>query len=351
MPNARQYYPIIAVGFAPNGLALNNNGFVSAVGSGGYRAAKGVQSIGSNTSFALQQIFQLGQLSLYENIEDLPNINFTVEKVLDGYPLLQHLATPTATSATLAGRYNDQQCMCAVAYYDITRDSATGIPLSTTIMSGVYVDSISINGDTQGSITESVSFVCRNRTWNFTPSGVPWVSGTHFASTGGPVMASGGVQRREDVDMTFSRWPRQIPGVSGNGVNPSGSNGFGAHIQSFSVSVNLGRTDLLELGRKGEYFRFATFPAEVTSSFSVTANERADGMNVVGDADNLTDETILIQLRNGVKIDLGSRNKLASIDQSGGDTGGGNVTLTYNYSNFNDYTCTFQTQDPAGLSG
>jgi hypothetical protein len=41
-----------------------------------------------------------------------------------------------------------------------------------------------------------------------------------------------------------------------------------------------------------------------------------------------------------VTIDLGTKNKLQSVSYGGGDTGGGNVTNTFNYSNFNDFSVT-----------
>ena len=40
----------------------------------------------------------------------------------------------------------------------------------------------------------------------------------------------------------------------------------------------------------------------------------------------------------GTVIDLGEKNKLSSVSYSGGDTGGGNATVTYSYSNFNVLT-------------
>jgi hypothetical protein len=55
------------------------------------RAASGVQSVGVNTTFNLEQVFQLGQLEIYENIENIPDVEVTIEKALDGHALIQHL--------------------------------------------------------------------------------------------------------------------------------------------------------------------------------------------------------------------------------------------------------------------
>jgi hypothetical protein len=347
--NPRIYYPIHAVGFARLGTELGV--------ATGYRAAKGVQSAGLTTNFSLEQVYQLGQLSLYENIENLPEVEMTIEKVVDGYSLLQHLATPTATAATLAGRYNDNQCMVVMAFYSTSNDYAGGTPLSHVQLSGAFVSAINWNIPVEGNITESITLASRDKVWGYAPSGSPWASGafrtTAFLGNDSPVTASGGVQRRENVLMGsgagLSRWPTDIPGTDMSGFNPSGVGGFAAHIQNVTVALSLGRTDLLELGRKGPYFRFANFPVEVSTTIEITATEQGDFVNARQDQDNLSDETIFIALTNGVTIDLGTKNKLSSVSFTGGDTGGGNKTVSYTYTNFNDYTCKMGVTDPAAL--
>jgi len=343
--NARIYYPIHAIGFAQLGASAVT----------GYRAAKGVQSVGVNTNFSLEQVYELGQVEIYENIENFPEVEFTVEKVIDGYSLIEHLATPQAVSATLAGRYNDNRCMALIAYYPIISDGASGIPLSYIQLSGAYVSSINWNIPVEGNITESVTLTCRDKRFFNSPVGVPWASGsfrtTSFTGNDSPVLASGGVQRRENVLMGsgFSRWPTDIPGIDVNGFNASGTNGFAAHIQNVTVAVSLDRTDLLELGRKGAYFRYANFPVEVTTTIEVTASEFGDNVQALEDEDNLSEEIIKIMLTNGVIIDLGTKNKLSTISETGGDTSGGNRTVSYTYSNFNSYRATMPVTDPAGL--
>jgi len=53
-------------------------------------------------------------------------------------------------------------------------------------------------------------------------------------------------------------------------------------------------------------------------------------------------------MREGTDLDLGTKNKLASVTYGGGDAGGGNVVVTYNYSNFNVLVIKHP-EDPAGL--
>lgn len=355
--NKRVYYAIHAVGFANNGIPFHITGGgigggLATYGSGVYRGAKGVQSVGINTTFNLEQVFELGQLELYENIETIPNVEVTIEKVLDGHALIQHLATQSGTVSTLAGRYNDNQCGMLLSIYDITRSSASGAPLTEVFMSGLYVNGITFNIPVDGNMTEQVTLVGNDKTWYYdtsAPSGEIFLTGTRFNGDDSPVLASGGVQRRENVNMTQSLWPTVIPGITGNNTNPTVGTSYGAHIQSVNISTNLGRTELFELGKFGPYFRYANFPVEVTTSIEVTASEYGDAVNVSSAGGNLTDQPIKICLNGGIIIDCGTRNKLASVNFAGGDTGGGNKTVTYNFSNFNSLTV-LSSGDPARLT-
>jgi hypothetical protein len=47
------------------------------------------------------------------------------------------------------------------------------------------------------------------------------------------------------------------------------------------------------------------------------------------------------------RIFLGTKNKLASINYGGGDAGGGNVSVTYSYTTFNDLTVVHQSDGHA----
>ena len=93
----------------------------------------------------------------------------------------------------------------------------------------------------------------------------------------------------------------------------------------------------MEGGRFGPYYRYATFPFEITSEFEVTASN-SDEVAISGTDRNLSDETIKIKDNAGTVVDLGTKNKLSSVSYSGGDTGGGNATITYSYSTFNVFT-------------
>ena len=96
MANRRIYYPVHSVAIAPLGTTNYTTSHV----------VRGLQNAGSTLTFNLEQIFEIGQLEIYENIESVPIIEITLEKVFDGYPLIYHLATVGATDPSLAGRQN-----------------------------------------------------------------------------------------------------------------------------------------------------------------------------------------------------------------------------------------------------
>jgi hypothetical protein len=109
-----------------------------------------------------------------------------------------------------------------------------------------------------------------------------------------------------------------------------------AHIQSFTCSVDLGRESINQLGTKTPYNRYVTFPTEVTSAIEVIAIA-GDNVDALEDTrSNLSNHEICIALKDSTVIHLGKTNKISSITYGGGDAGGGNASITYNFSNFND---------------
>ncbi len=334
-------------------MAANNRVFyavqqcgVGECGTNTFTAVHGLQSLGINTTFNLEQVFEISQISLYANIENIPDIEVSMEKVMDGYPLIYHLATTGATSASLSGRQN-RRANVGLSIYSDVQNSASGTPLSQATMSGMYVSNLSYTWPTQGNCTEAVTLVGNNKVWNNS------FTAATFNNADAPLFASG-VQRRQDVMMGsgWSKLPSDIPGINAttNYNYLSGSN-YLAHVQSIRSSVNLGREALYELGRRGPYHRYASFPTEVKTEIEVIATELGDQITALEDAySNVSNQPIVVKTRDGGIWDMGTQNKLASSTYGGANAGrgGGNATLTYSYSNFNDMTVTHP-EDPSGL--
>lgn len=321
----------------------------------------GVQSVNMTTNFNLEQAFELGQIDIYENIENLPNIEMTLEKLLDGYPLIYHLASQGATTKTLANRTN-QRADVFLSVFSDAQTSSSGQPMLQAYCSGMYINSLNYTLPVQGNCRESVSLVGNDKIWVTSTSGT-WSGKTGYAFDGhfdGTDAPASGIQRRQHVQMGLaaddgSVWPKNIPGitvVTESGYNELSSGQYVAHIQDVTISANIGRTDLFELGRRRPYYRYANFPVAVDCTINVTAGgtQPGDTINANADTNNLTNEPILIKISDGTVFDLGTRNKLMSVSYSGGGTDGGVVTMAFNYQNFNMLNITNPNSDPEALS-
>jgi len=359
MANNRIFYACQAIALAPN--PDNNN----------FKELHGVQSVGINTSFNLEQVFELGQISIYENIEGLPDVELTIERVLDGYPLAYRLATKrsdgTDPGKTLVERTKNR-CCAALAIYPDDKDTVSGAPPVQVYMSGMYVNSVSYTLPVDGNCTESVTLVGNHKVWDqsvnkftaalafpkFTYSGSGDIPRANQAG-----FIAGGVQRRENVLMASSIVPKALLesyGLSATGTATTGNNWDDAlkvpkiHIQNITISTDLGREDILELGQKAPYYRAPNFPVEVTAEFEVISisgdfvyayeNGRPDYVGTVQEGTNTSEETISIVMQDGTTFELGNKNRLSSVTYGGGDAGGGNASMTFSYVTYNDFSIT-----------
>lgn len=339
----------------------------------------GVQSIGITTNFNLEQAFELGQIEIYENIEGTPDVEVTMEKFIDGYPLMYLLASTGVTGTNASGLVARSKERCDVSlgifgeeFNNVAEASPNGGDAEAQVyMSGMYISSVSYNIPVDGTCTESITLVGNSKEWlglgldtNVSMSGeavdgfdgldAPLAMGT----AGAP---SGGLQRREDVMLEYSILPVGIQGVNGSGVgnayrgyagitDPGHINfkasGLGVHVQSVSISTDFSREDVFELGKKTPYYRPANFPIEVsceieaitTSGDFITGLENGDPalFDTIDSGNNTGEENIFLALRGGVTIDVGAKNRLASVSYGGADATGGNASCTYSYTNFND---------------
>ena len=298
----------------------------------------GVQSVGMSSTFTLDQVFELGQIEIYENIEQVADIEVTIEKVIDGYSLIYDKASGGAGKTDVVAATKARSDVY-VAIFDDGLSHATGVPRNVCYNSGMFISSVAYNYSVDGSATESVTLVGNDRFWNTTTAGTiassataNW-SGNPTANFDGSDTPISGVVRRVDVDLEHA--DIQLPGeIKSQASDDATGRGGGYHVQSISISTDFGQENIQELGRFGPYHRYATFPVEVTCEFELIATS-GDLISVSGTAENLGNQPIKIFDTAGTVIDLGTKNKLSSVSYSGGDTGGGNATVSYSYSNFN----------------
>src|SRR5574339_669213 len=151
MANKRIFFPAHQVGIKGDGQTT-------------FRVIHGAQSVTTNTSFNLSQVFILGQLAIYENIEGVPDVELTLTKVLDGYPLIYHEATIQATDPTLVGRSNEK-ALVAISIFSDTADGASGAPLSQVQFSGMYVNSLAYSFPLEDNFSEQVTLAGNDKFW------------------------------------------------------------------------------------------------------------------------------------------------------------------------------------------
>lgn len=342
-------------------------------GDGKIMIAHGLQSIGITTNFNLEQIFELGQLSLYENYEEVPDIEVTFEKVLDGYSLMYHLGTVDAISPTLTGRGNARADVRMAVGFDTKDYMATGVNsgVAELYCSGMYISSVSYTLGTEGNFTESTTFVGNDKQW-ITGS----ESGGLLTNTNGildnalsssvfgsdaPVGVDNSVLRRQNLVIGSTgasyggtTFKTEVPNILEGGASGSLTNSkyiteaSGPFIQSASISVDLGRENIQQLGKKAPYYRYVAFPVDVTCDIEITATG-GDNVDASEEAKNLLDHSIQFVLDDSTVFQLGKKNKLTSVSYGGGDAGGGNATITYSFTNSNDFAV-LHSGDPIAIT-
>lgn len=336
-------------------------------GNGKIMIAHGLQSIGVTTNFNLEQIFELGQLSLYENYEEVPEIEVAFEKVLDGYSLMYHLGTVDATAPTLTGRGNARADVRMAVGFDTKDYMAAGVGqtgVAELYCSGMYISAVSYTLGTDGNFTESTTFVGNNKQWltgsdtgglltSSSDGALNAALATGVFGSDAPVGSANSVLRRQNLvigsagkSYGSTTFKTEVPNILEGGSTGSLTNskyiidGSGPYIQSISISCDLGRENIQQLGKKAPYYRYVAFPVDVTCDIEVTATagDNVDAAEEGGaTGKNLSNHSIQIVLDDSTVFQLGKKNKLTSVTYGGGDAGGGNATITYSFTNSNDF--------------
>lgn len=281
-----------------------------------YTFLHGVQSVGLNTSFDFDNIFELGQLEIYDSVLKIPQIEITLEKVLDNYPTIYSLA---GKNQDLLLDSKNRVCVKFAIYSD-TKNAGVEPPLMTVTCTGMYVNNVSYKFPVEGQLTESVTLIGNHKNWsNETIDDIPQEIKDENPSTVDEP-ADGYVLTRKDVTgMTL----------------PHGT----TKVQSITMGVDLGREDLLQLGQKVPYARVPNYPVEVTAEVEYLVDE--DNMEQVNFDQNTTElpeQDVALSVSAGsYTVDLGSKCFLKSVTYGGGDTGGGNATVKYSYSTYNTF--------------
>ena len=417
MANTRTFYAVYQVAIKDNAASPTHNiapvnstefasgwapgaslGAVDNVG-GLWEVVRGVQSVGVTTNFVTETAFQLGQVELYEVAERQPEVEATIEKVLDGTKPMFFMVTDPAYNTNIVGKVATYRVDVALGIYADTQDSAQNDPVTVQTLSGMYLSSLEYAFNVDGPSTETIGLVGNDKLWALldtsvsghpnavssastnagsdaqAPEGIPLGAFSGLTELAGGTASAGltqvigsGVVRREEVDIARSVLPQQIPGVSGAqsvaSVDATTLGGSGTitvvtantdniveHLQSITLSVDFGREDIFELGSKRPFAKTATFPIQTSAAIEVISSE-GDLVDAKAGLDCGTDElqqnnTIIVRTCDGLQVDLGDGMYLESIDQGGGGADGGNLTATFNYAGFNVFNVTHDTFLPS----
>lgn len=323
--------------YACQAVAIAKTGHSSA-SANEFALMRGVQSVGISTNITLEQIFELGQLEIYANEEQVAEVEVTLEKVIDGEKLLYLQAVGEAGKTNIVDASN-QRCDVYLAIFPDSVRFVAGQTRDHVVMcSGMFVSSVSYNYTVDGNATESLTLAGNNKFWDNVTAGVigttPTVlfgtPATGVNSLDGTDVPASAIVRRHRFDLYGSTLPAEVLSQANSVPGSSG-------IQSVSVSVDFGREDQFELGRFGPYNKTATYPLEVTTEFEVIATN-GDLISVSGVGPATTQRAITLRDSAGTVINCGTRNRLTSVNYQGGDTGGGNATITFSYSGYNSFT-------------
>jgi hypothetical protein len=230
---------------------------------------------------------------------------------------------------------------------------------SHVVCSGMYLSRFNYTLPIDGNGSEEVTLVGNHKIWNtgaflgdnsykFKTSDI--FDPNKIVGSITPTKTSG-VVTRQYVNILDSVLP-----VGSGGIKKPNSAGVSQtsptslpHFQSITISADLGRENINELGYFGPYYKYTTFPIEVTSEFQVISTSgygvNADDFDTFSGCNgtnyqNLENKEIAIKICGSTSndymiIDLGTKNKLTSVNYTGGDTGGGNATTTYSFQTFN----------------
>ena len=313
--------------------------------AGGYKTPRGIQSVGMTTNFNLEKVFQLGQLALYENIEGNPEIEITVNKVLDGTKPLFFTCLGGEWDVTNLSIVQGQSNKVNMKFYIYpeTNNLGSGTPLSVMTCSGMYANSFTYTFPTDGNATEDVTLVGNNKTWEAGSAGVSLYESD--ASGNGEIAKT--IVRRWKFDTSGCIFP------TGSGAMRMVGASGAPPLQSVNVSFDFGREPIYTLGKYDPYLRTVTFPVEISTEIETIATD-GDYLNIDQMTYGCVDTTESRALRpknkpikfvicgtgaeDKLTMDLGSRNKLSSVAYGGGEAGGGNLTITYSFVTDNTFT-------------
>lgn len=317
--NVRTFYACQSVAAAgPSG----SDGTVGGVASASAEVVDAVQSLGVTTNYNLEPVYQLGRIAAGDQFENNPEVEVSItQAITDSSDLYTYLMGEGSLAES-----SDNRGELQLFIYSQTGD-ANGASLAKAIIRPAYLSSVTFNFPADGNSTADYTIVGNSKT----------ITHGDLADKR-PTEDLTGIIRRQFINRGSSSFTNE-DGLLG--ALPANSK-----IQNVTISVDLGRENIYQLGETLPFTRYINFPVEVSTEIEVIVASGDYAQVVEGDTDcetqrNVYDQPITVVTCAGGSetktYDCGNKNRLTSVSQAGGDAGGDNVTYTYSYINYSEF--------------
>jgi len=260
----------------------------------------GAQSVGMTTTFNLEPVFQLGQLQQMDTLSLAPQVELTLTRVLED-------SSGTIYSGKFEDMFEGADTELCLSIGDDTSPLLT-VPTSNIWCTGAGLTGVTYNFPVDGVFTEELTYLARGKLLN-----------------GCSVVAE------KKLDSSTTVKTRQFY----NGGAPALVTSAG-NLTNISISTSPGRELMYKLGEYKAFHSYVNTPAEVTVEFEVTATG-SDGFGIPDvescSAPDIPSQDIVLDIC-GTTFTM-ENCKLSNITYGGGDTGGGNATITFTYITWN----------------
>lgn len=277
---------------------------------------KGVQTVGASSTTNLESFSAFGSLAAHTILQDM-DLELTVESALgDGWNSALNLLGYTTFSADFFDTAND-----------ITIQYLTSTGTMVAIKLNAVLTSYQVQMGTDGPATESLTFQNAG-------------TAVFTTGTGGSAL---GVSSENICDVitrpnftSFNEYYRANCCSEDAAVSTPVTN-----LLSFSASMDAGNEKINVLGQSMPFGKFATFPIETSMEIERHLDPSTASMDSFNSG-TISGNSLVDACYNPTAI-LGGHTyslngaRLASISRSGGDVGGGNVSISQSYTGYNDF--------------
>lgn len=331
--NLRTFYACQAINIAVHPITEEDGAYTyQEVVDNDFSFVHGVQSVGINSSFDFENLFELGQLEIYDAVLNLPEVEITIEKIFDGHKTVYGTFVAGTDDDVLGddapeGILLDTRRRAAVRfgiYKDTGNAGETDAEVGVIECTGMYVSNVTYTFPVDGNPTESVTLVGNHKAW--------YTDGSKPLDIPAAISDNDDNTIDEPTDGAYTGGEKRIARRQDITYDGPGSD----KAQNVTISIDLTREDLFEFGEKLPYARIPPFPIEATGEVeSLAVDGSFDDIQFSEDTNELPEREQTLKVTVGsFEVEL-TNAFLTSIAHGGGDATGGNATVTRSYTAYN----------------